>query len=385
MWDFSWLERRWPGGGYENWNLCLDELTERGYNAVRIDAYPHLISTDPKAEWTITPPWKHLSWGAAGTVKVRPQPSLNTFVRKCWERDIYVVLSSWFQNDLSRINTLIASPVALAEAWSQTLDSIAQDDLLDAILFVDICNEWPGPRWAPFFNRDGHYKWKSPLSVEWMRESIHHLRKSYPEFPYTFSCVGANQMENQGLKDLSFLDLMEPHIWLAHANDCEFTSHVDYSYEQTTEHERLELNVSHLIPLYARDKDYWNQRLQMHIDEIINESVVSGLPLATSECWGIVDCKDFPMFDWAILKEMCAYGVAASSRTGRWLANASSNFCGPQFRGMWEDIEWHQEMTRQIRSAALPQQAMKPDAALSDANSTAAKACNCDPEVSVKK
>ena len=44
MWDFSWLERRWPGAGYEDWDQALDELKERGYDAVRIDAYPHLIA-----------------------------------------------------------------------------------------------------------------------------------------------------------------------------------------------------------------------------------------------------------------------------------------------------------------------------------------------------
>lgn len=47
MWDFSWLERRWPGAGYEDWDKVLDELLERGYNAIRIDAYPHLIAEDP--------------------------------------------------------------------------------------------------------------------------------------------------------------------------------------------------------------------------------------------------------------------------------------------------------------------------------------------------
>jgi hypothetical protein len=26
MWDFSWLERRWPGAGYEDWDLALDGL-----------------------------------------------------------------------------------------------------------------------------------------------------------------------------------------------------------------------------------------------------------------------------------------------------------------------------------------------------------------------
>ena len=44
MWDFSWLERRWPGAGYEDWDVALDELRARGYDAVRIDAYPHLLA-----------------------------------------------------------------------------------------------------------------------------------------------------------------------------------------------------------------------------------------------------------------------------------------------------------------------------------------------------
>ena len=34
MWDFSWLERRWPGAGYEDWDQALDELKARGYDAV---------------------------------------------------------------------------------------------------------------------------------------------------------------------------------------------------------------------------------------------------------------------------------------------------------------------------------------------------------------
>ena len=27
MWDFSWLERRWLGAGYEDWDQALDELS----------------------------------------------------------------------------------------------------------------------------------------------------------------------------------------------------------------------------------------------------------------------------------------------------------------------------------------------------------------------
>jgi hypothetical protein len=30
MWEFSWIERHWPGAGYEDWDRALDELRERG-------------------------------------------------------------------------------------------------------------------------------------------------------------------------------------------------------------------------------------------------------------------------------------------------------------------------------------------------------------------
>jgi len=67
MWDFSWLERRWPGAGYEDWDKVLDELAERGYNAVRIDAYPHLIAENPIATSNFCGPqfvgmWRDITW-----------------------------------------------------------------------------------------------------------------------------------------------------------------------------------------------------------------------------------------------------------------------------------------------------------------------------------
>lgn len=53
MWDFSWIERRWDGAGFADWDDALDQLVERGYDAVRIDAFPHLISAAPQKEWLL--------------------------------------------------------------------------------------------------------------------------------------------------------------------------------------------------------------------------------------------------------------------------------------------------------------------------------------------
>ncbi len=64
MWDISWLLRRWPGAGFEDWDRALDELVERGYDAVRLEAFPHLLSVDPDAEWEFIPGADCHDWAA---------------------------------------------------------------------------------------------------------------------------------------------------------------------------------------------------------------------------------------------------------------------------------------------------------------------------------
>ena len=52
--------------------------------------------------------------------------------------------------------------------------------------------------------------------------------------------------------------------------------------------------------------------------------------------------------DWGWVKELCAHGVEEAVKTGRWTGIATSNFCGPQFTGMWRDVDWHQRLTKRI-------------------------------------
>jgi len=181
MWDFSWLERRWPGAGYEDWGVALDELAERGYNAVRIDAYPHLLAADAERDWDIEVLWTTQDWGSPAPTRVRVWPALPDFIHACSERGIRVALSSWFRQDAA------------------------------------------------------------------------------------------------------------------------------------------------------------NARMNI-----------------TTECWGIIDYKDWPLLDWGWVKDTCELGTLTAASTGRWAAIATSNFCGPQFRGMWRDIAWHQSLTRAIKAAPQP-------------------------------
>ena len=351
MWDFSWLERRWPGAGYEDWDRALDELAERGYDAVRIDAYPHLVAADPEREWELLPMWNQSDWGSPARCRVRVMPELLTFLEKCARRNIRVGLSTWFREDTTQQRLLIPTPGRHAEIWKSVLDHIRAAGLLDVLLYVDFCNEWPLQLWAPFFRNDpdSPNMWATPASAAWMRESIQMLKTAYPEVRCCYSFT--TELRNWKGTDVSYFDLLEPHIWMAQHSD--FNLRVGYKYErfETIGYENL---VRHAERLYRSDEAHWQGALRNVIRSVAEWSRVSGKPLVTTECWGIVDYKDWPLLDWGWVKELCALGVEEASATGRWEATATSNFCGPQFVGMWRDIEWHQRLTKRLKSSSRP-------------------------------
>ena len=355
MWDFSWLERRWPGAGYEDWDLALDELVERGYNAVRIDAYPHLLSLDAHKNWKILPCWNQQDWGSPARNEITVQPFLNDFIRKCRDRGILVALSTWFQRDEEDSTKGIISPRHHARIWQATLDSIAADGLLDSILYLDFCNEWPFDCWAPFFQlgNEDNREWKGTESLDWINESIGLLRSFYPDIAYTYSHVGRLWFSDDQIERIRVMDFIEPHIWMVQANDNEFYKRIEYNYERfdPVGYENI---VHYAQQVYDSGPEYWKRLLEQHIDAVTEEATKLGLPMITTECWGIVDYKDWPLLDWAWVKEICAHGVRYAASKGSWLAISTSNFCGPQFIGMWRDKEWHQELTKIIKSAELP-------------------------------
>ncbi len=356
MWDFSWLERRWPGAGYEDWDLALDQLVERGYDAVRIDAYPHLLSAGAERTWRLKPPWTIHDWGACGLVDIQIQPNLNCFISKCKERGVRVGLSTWFREDLGNQRQLITTPEQHARIWIDTLRSIAQEGLLDAILYVDFCNEWPW--WGTFFGRDGdRFDWRTPASVAWMKRAVAVLQDAYPRLPLCFS-FSENLFSVTGPADVSYLGLLEPHVWMA--KDTLFYQQIGFKWNQFDIAEYAPV-VEHAEKLYRSDPDYWRHALVSLIHQLAAWSRLAGKPLVTTECWAIVNYKDWPGLDWGWVKELCELGVTEAAGTGRWAGLATSNFCGPQFTGMWRDVEWHRKLTRLIRQAQAPRLDIAPE------------------------
>jgi hypothetical protein len=229
MWDFSWLERRWPGAGYEDWDRALDELAERGYDAVRIDPYPHLLAAGPERTWTLEPAWTTNDWGSPGIIDVVVLPHLIDFIVKCRARKIKVALSTWFREDTAGVRRGLTA-TAHIDGWLRTLDLLKQAGLLDAILYVDLCNEWPLDVWAPWFEAGrNNGNWYQPASLAYMRGAIGAVRSAHPELPLLFSFCNENT-EAYGAHDLGFFDLFEHHLWMSQQNGNEFYRQVGYNY-----------------------------------------------------------------------------------------------------------------------------------------------------------
>jgi hypothetical protein len=352
MWDFSWLERRWPGAGYEDWDRALDELVDRGYDAVRIDAFPHLVAYDPTREWTLKPCWDTQDWGSPALNIVRVQPALHQFIAKCRVRGVKVALSTWFREDTTDVRMKITTPEELARIWNVTLAGIKKAGLLESILWVDVLNEWPGPRWAPFSQPALNWgEWDDPRGLNYMKTAIESLRLDYPDMPLLFSTMGTRSKQF-GEADIGFLDLIEHHIWMAAMNNGEYYNTFGYEYELFTPvgYEKIQKQAE---KLYRSKPEYWQGLLIREIDIMADIARKRKIPLATTECWAVVDYKDYPLLNWDWVKDLCAIGVEHSSATGQWTAIATSNFCGPQFVGMWRDVAWHQKMTNTIKKGPL--------------------------------
>jgi hypothetical protein len=220
------------------------------------------------------------------------------------------------------------------------------------LLYVDFCNEWPLAVWAPFFHRSkaDENDWRTPASLAWIRTSLDELRPRYPQLPLTFSFCTRNDASDTNNIDISCLDFLELHRWMASAT--RFYDRVGYHYERFDPkgYERVAESAERL---YRSDPAYWQDAFAERVRSMADWSIAAQRPLVTTEGWAIVDYKDGPGLDWGWVKEASEAALEPALASGRWVALCTSNFCGPQFVGMWRDIGWHQRLTSRIKTAAI--------------------------------
>jgi hypothetical protein len=147
-------------------------------------------------------------------------------------------------------------------------------------------------------------------------------------------------------------DAVDLHFWMAQANNGEFYKEVGYKYDRFSLESYQNLQLKGEATYRARP-DYWRKLMLDGITELAESGRRAGKPLMITECWTVVDYKDWPLLDWGWVKDLTAEATLAASKTGRWLAIATSNFAGPQFEGMWRDVAYHRRLTDAIKSGPI--------------------------------
>ena len=225
--------------------------------------------------------------------------------------------------------------------------SIEKAGLLDNIEYVDLSNEFPLLVWTPFLEE------KLDLTSEegrnWLAKPIQILKKNYPDLRYTYSFTG-QVPDHLSEHELASFDLLEPHIWMVQYTDFYQKSGYYFDMFASDNYTNLALNGA---KVYYENPEKYKEGVLTGIRKAAAWSKQLQLPLGTTECWGLVDYKDYPLLEWDYVKELCELGTREAAATGRWKYIATSNFCGPQFKGMWRDVKWHQTLTDIIKNAKL--------------------------------
>lgn len=398
MWDSSWIRRRYRGGGFEDWDRALAELVERGYNAVRIDVFPHLIARGPGGD--LVERFKDVPnqfpqfygfgmWGNPWTMYIEPRAALIEFLTKARAHGVKVALSTWFKPTDDRRNEQIEGLDGFVRVWQETLEFIDAHGLLDTVVYLDVLNEYPNGHvftwlhrtvatmaWPPnpaggYNDRQRDFLWG------FISQAIERLRASWPELTISTSFTfDSFERYFEGL-DLGVLEFLDVHIWLNYLPGFDAVS--DYSrtierhgnpHELWTfarggnayaEDARMIPQDYHYDVTYAAIRDAWQSRksewvalFENQVDRVVAAARPHGLHVGQTEAWGLVNWLDHPLLEWDIHRETAEVGAALAARRG-YTFNCSANFCHPHFLGFWDDPDWHRSLTDVIRSG-VPRQ-----------------------------
>jgi hypothetical protein len=376
MWDFSWILRHHRYGEFENWEQVLEELSERGYNAIRMDAVPQFIATfaDGSVKESfrcVKDGWKPSLWGNDYTTTIRPREALLEFLPLCRKYGIRVGLASWFLPLGSGREDIFMEDGGLYRAWLETLNFLDEHGLLNDILYVDLLNEYPfwhGYDWLkkelddrndvrifrlnnpeaniPDFENKADEKF-NPLQQlfykKFANELIVKLKDHFPNLDLFVSLDSGMKLNDMDISEFSALDY---HIWFAHHGSIPGLNEIG-SRDQGLD----------LKKIYGELTGYWGGNSKMLIQwmagrlQTISETATKhGIPCGNTEGWGPISWFDHPELEWDWVKSSAEICVDLALQYENYKFLCTSNFTHPQFRGIWNDLNWHRQITGRIRS-----------------------------------
>ena len=377
MVDYSWMLQHHRYGAYEDFDRFFTELVQRGYNAVRMDCFPHLIAAD--ANGTIQETFLHeksdhkrMLWGNEYTMRSKPRESLIAFLGKCREHGVHAGLATWFIDHGTGRSSLFRGEDDFVRAWDETLGFIDEHGLMDVVTYVDVLNEYPlahGLEWldeqldkrgdmnqfrannpdanVPYEMFETH-GWFNDLQTSYyqtfMTNCLKRLKASWPDLDIFTSETG--QFVQQ---DYSEFDAIDMHFWFVQNDDL----------AENTGFKRMVRNKPNDLAFhdtYYNGLEHWDAHKAEYAEWMENRIKTAsdtgrqyGVPVGNTEGWGAVFWGDHPLLDWRFIREAAEISVPLAVKHG-YKFICTSNFSCPQFKGMWENVAWHQKITNIIKA-----------------------------------
>ena len=375
MWDYSWILRHHRYGEFENWDAALEGLAERGYDSIRMDAMPQFVAAGAdgaiQEEFrAVKNGWVPSVWGNEMTMSFRPRDALLEFLPKCKEYGIKVGLATWFMRHGTERKDIFMEEGGLLRAWKETLDFLDENHMLDDnLLYVDLLNEYPnwhGYDWlknemnkradisqfkldhpeanVPDFDaeKEGGNPLQQRLYNGFISETIRGLKEDYPGLEFFASLDSAMALDRIDLSDFSALDY---HVWFAHTGQIPGLEEVS-SRNQALDYRQVYKGI---LQYWNENRDSLIQWMDGRITDIAATAAKNNMVCGNTEGWGPIWWFDHPELDWKWVKESADICVDLALKHKEYRFICTSNFTHPQFKGMWEDVEWHRQITSRIK------------------------------------
>ena len=342
MWDAAYMARRNVDDPFHDWDRCLDELVERRFNTIRIDAFPDAIDpkdldkpfTFPKTEAPFSP------WMWYRACDTRPGRDLIEFINKAAERGLYLTLSSWWA-----CLTADLSAERATERWIALLEVIKRECGFEHILFTDLCNEIPGflAGYEKNLKAIGNGNQWNEGQLAFLKSTLDGALKmaqeAYPEMRFTFSMNINEQFEKVGFQHLDVLDV---HLFLSDARfnaRTQFNDFVSKAYKSTDGYRNFSDRCKKAMDAVGPGL---RQKQRQQIKWAAEFSQKIGAPLVTTEAWASWFYLDHPDLDWRWLIDWCDVLIDDAIEFGLW-GITTNNYAEPHFE-LWKDVAWHQRV-----------------------------------------
>ncbi|TQO39738.1 sugar-binding cellulase-like protein [Arenibacter algicola] len=372
MWDFSWILRHHRYGEFENWEQVLSELAERGYNAIRMDAMPHFVVSAQEGKIinefrSVKEDWKPSLWGNDYTMSFRPREALLEFLPLCKKYGIKVGLSTWFAPHNTGRTDIFNEEGGLLRAWSETLYFLRDNNLLDNVVYVDILNEYPVNHGYDWLKKElnkrsdiQQFKIDNPeahmpdldaskgnaLQVAFhnqlMKDTIMALKGKFPELEFFTSYDSGVPLEDIDLSEQAALDY---HVWFHHTGKILNIDKIG----NRDQSQNLGILNKDLYSYWTDNKVQLINWVEDRIDNIALKAAKNNIVCGNTEGWGPIGWYDHPELDWRWTKESADICVDLALKHDNYKFICTSNFTHPQFKGIWEDVAWHRQITNRIK------------------------------------